>query len=227
MEALITLIPKKDRDLTDPANYRPVSLINVDCKVLAKILASRLEKVLPGIIHKDQVGFIKGRSSADNMRRLIHLMWLNASENTPITAVSLDANKAFDRVEDFLSSVVSNFGFGHIFRTWISLLYNNLRSAVMTNGMTSPFFTISRGTRQGCPLSPLLFTIVLEPLAIMIRADPNIMGVKGGGEGMEHKLMLYADDILLLSRDPLKSLPPLMRTIQLYSNVSGYKMYAN
>jgi len=99
MEALITLIPKKDRDLADPANFRPVSLINVDCKVLAKILASRLEKVLPSIIYKDQVGFIKGRSSADNMRKLIHLMWLNSSENTPIAAISLDAEKAFDRVE--------------------------------------------------------------------------------------------------------------------------------
>ncbi len=211
--------------LTDPANFRPVSLINVDCKVLAKILSSRLEKVLPGIIHKDQVGFIKGRSSADNVRRVIHLMWLNASENTPIAAISLDAEKAFDRVEwGFLTTVLSNFGFGHIFRTWVSLLYKNPRAAVMTNGMSSPFFTISRGTRQGCPLSPLLFTIVLEPLAIMIRADPNIKGVRGVEEGMEHKLMLYADDILLLSHDPLKSLPPLMKIIQLYANVSGYKI---
>jgi len=113
---------------------------------------------------------------------------------------------------------------GHTFRSWVSLLYKNPRAAVMTNGMTSSFFTVSRGTRQGCPLSPLLFTIVLEPLAIMIRANSNIMGVRGVEEGIEHKLMLYADDILLLSRDPLKSLPPLMSTIQLYSNVSGYKI---
>ncbi len=127
MEALITLIPKRDRDLTDPANFRPISLINMDCKMLAKILASRLEKVLPGIIHRDQVGFIKGRSSADNMRRLMHLMWLNASENIPIAAISLDAEKAFDRVEwGFLTTALSNFGFGHIFRTWVSLLYKNL-----------------------------------------------------------------------------------------------------
>lgn len=96
-------------------------------------------KVLPGIIHKDQVGFIKGRSSADNVQRLIHLMWLNASENTPITATCLDDKKAFDRVEwGFLTTVLSNFRFGHIFRTWVSLLYKNPRAAVMTNVMTSP-----------------------------------------------------------------------------------------
>lgn len=58
----------------------------------------------------------------------------------------------------------------------------------------------------------------------MIRADPNIMGVRGVEEGIEHKLMLYTDDILLLSHDPIKSLPPLMNVIQLYSNVSGYKI---
>lgn len=126
------------------------------CKVLEKILASWLEKVLPGIIDKGHVGFIKGTSSADNVRRLIHLMWLNTSENAPIIATCLDGEKAFNRMElGFLSAVLSNFGFDHIFKTWVSLSYKNPRAAVMTNGMTSLFFTISRGTHQGCPLSPL------------------------------------------------------------------------
>lgn len=74
-EALISLIPNIGRDVTDPSNFRPMSLINVDSKILSRILVARLEKVLPSIIPMDQVGFVKGRSSSDNMRRLMHLMW--------------------------------------------------------------------------------------------------------------------------------------------------------
>lgn len=64
-------------------------------------------------------------------------------------------------------------------------MYNATKAAVMTNGVTSPFFDLARGTRQGCPLLPLLFTIALEPLAIAIRTNPSISGVIGGGS--EHK----------------------------------------
>lgn len=90
-EALISVIPKKDRDAADPANYRPLSLINVD-------LALCLESALPSIIHPDQVGFMKNRSSTDNMRRLLHLIWSNRTEKDLVVALSLDAEKAFDRV---------------------------------------------------------------------------------------------------------------------------------
>ncbi|KAF7653626.1 hypothetical protein LDENG_00080770 [Lucifuga dentata] len=187
-EALISLIPKRDRNALDPSNYRPISLINVDCKILAKILASRLEKVLPSIINSDQVGFIKGRSSSDNLRRLLHLTWQNSSNSLPVAAISLDAEKAFDRVEwRFLTTALSSFGFDSVFKLWISIPYKNPKAAVIVNGVISPFFNVLRGTHQGCPLSPLLFTFFffLEPLAIMIRADPNIKEVNGAGK--EHK----------------------------------------
>ncbi len=148
-DALISLIPKKGRDHTDRASFRPISLINVDSKILAKVLALRLETVLPYIIHTDQVGFIKGRSSTDNLRRLLHLMWLNSSNIEPVTAVSLDAEKAFDRVEwGFLHSALSEFGFGTSFSKWIKIMYNDPRAAVMTNGVISSFFDLSRGTRH-------------------------------------------------------------------------------
>lgn len=98
-QAIIKLLSKDDKDLTDPTNFRPISLINVDCKILSKILAARLETVLPQIVHNDQVGFIKHQSSADNMRRLLHFMWANKNNPKPVVIISLDAQKAFDRVE--------------------------------------------------------------------------------------------------------------------------------
>ncbi len=123
-EALISLILKKDGDATDPSSYRPVSLLNVDYKILTKIMALRLDKVLPEIIQADQVGVVKGRSSTDNLRRLLHLTWQNTSNNTPTAAISLDAEKAFYRVEwSFLAATMSHLGFGSNFRTWIQILY--------------------------------------------------------------------------------------------------------
>lgn len=110
-DALISLIPEKDRDISVPPNYRPVSLLGVDCKILTKVLASCLDKILSDIISCDQVGFIKNRCSGDNMRRLIHLMHKSKSSLDPVAAFSLDAEKAFDRVEwGFLVAVPSRLG---------------------------------------------------------------------------------------------------------------------
>ncbi len=81
--------------------------------MLAKILAKRLKKVLPNIIHPNQVGFMNNRASTDHIRLLFHLIWTCQSKNTPKTAISLDAEKAFDKVEwQFLFETLSHFGFG-------------------------------------------------------------------------------------------------------------------
>ncbi len=182
-----------------------------------------MESILPHLIHPDQVGFIKGRSSTDNVRRQLHLIQLNQEVNTPIAAFSLDAQKAFDRVEwGFLQYTLKSFGCGERFIKWVNIIYSNPRAAVTTNGMISPFFKLIHGTKQGDPLSPLLFTLFLEPLATAIRADNSIKGVLQGEE--EHKMFLYADDILLLIKDPVFSIPNVLSTIESFSKISGYKI---
>lgn len=106
------MIQKKDRDPQQCGNYRPISLINVDAKLLSKILASRLEVFLPKFIHPDQVGFIKNRTSSGNLRRLLHLMWQAGNEEDITVAFSLDAEKAIDRVEWVYLFQSENFGLG-------------------------------------------------------------------------------------------------------------------
>lgn len=222
-DALITLILKKDKDPYDPGSFRPVSLENVDCKILSKVLALRLEGVLSHIVHSDQVGFIRGRSSSDNLRSLLHLIWQNRNENVPVAAFSLDAMKAFDRVEwGYLIYTLQVFGFGPVFLKWVKVLYSAPRAAVLSNGIISPFFKLGRGTRQGDPLSPLLFTLFLEPLAIAIRRDIRVKGVQMGDR--EYKLFLYADNILLLLSNPNTSIPGVMDIIENFSQISGYKV---
>lgn len=220
-DAVITVLLKKDKDPYEPSSYRPISL-DVDCNILSKILAMRLENVLTTVINEDQVGFVKGRSSADNLRRLLHLMWISREESVPVAAFSLDAMKVFDRVEwGYLTYVLEDFGFGEGFIKWVRVLYSVPRAAVLTNGTFSIFFHLERGTRQGDPLSPVLFTLFLEPLAIAIRADSRIKGVMAGGQ--IHKMFLYADDILLTLSDPASSIPVIMDN-ENFSRVSGYKI---
>lgn len=125
---------------------------------------------------------------------------------TTIAAISLDARKAFDMLEwGFLQQTLRRFGCGEGFVKWINIIYSDPRAAVITNGIISSFFNLSRGMKQGDPLSLLLFTLSLEPLASAIKAESNIKWVLHGGE--EHKMFLYADDILLLLNDSLLAVP--------------------
>ena len=165
-EANISLILKKGKCPCSCASYRPIALLNSDQKLLSKILALRLEKVLPCIINEDQTGFVKGRSSSDNVRRLLNIIQLTQNCKDPALVLSLDAEKAFDRVEwSYLFYVLEEFGLGDNFVNWIRVLYNTPMAAVLTNGLRSENFPLRRGNRQGDPLSPLLFDIAIELLA--------------------------------------------------------------
>lgn len=134
--------------------------------------------------------------------------------------VSKDAEKAFDRIEwKYMFEVMKRFGFGSNFLGWIKLLY---KAPTATNGLLSAPFNLARGTAQGSPLSPLLFALAIEPLAMALRQSPNIQGVTIGTK--QHKILLYADDILLTLTDPAKSLPALTDCITEFSLISGYKV---
>ena len=221
--ASIKLLLKPDKDPSLPGSYRPLSLINTDIKIIAKALASRLETVIPSIIHCDQTGFIKGRHSNNNVRRLLNLISLTQRNNKKAVILSLDAEKAFDKVSwSFLFSALHNFGFGISFIQWISALYNSPRATVTTNGIKSQSFILERGTRQGCPLSPLLFAIFIEPLAIAIRQNAKIKGIKSTLS--EHRINLYADDILLYLQEPKTSVQEIFKLLTSFSSLSDYSI---
>lgn len=189
-EASISLLLKCDKDPLLCGSYRPISLLNVDLKILSKILAQRLQQVLSNIISTDQTGFMLGRHSFHNTRRLLNIISVPSS-STPEVIISLDAEKAFDRVEwTFLFFVLQKFGFPPEFISWIRLLYTNPRASVHTNGLQSAPFPLFRGTRQGCPLSPLLFAIAIEPLAIWLRQEGGFEGITRAGT--VHKLSQFS-----------------------------------
>ena len=221
-QAVISVLLKKGKDPKLCDSYRPVSLVCCDNKILAKVLARRLETVLHKIIHPDQTGFIKGRQSFGNLRRLYNIIYSNSAP-TPEVVVSLDAHKAFDRIEfDYLFTALRKFGISSGFVSWIKVLYSAPLAAVRTNGIISKYFPLQRGTRQGCPLSPLLFDVAIEPLAVALRERDDFIGIERGG--VTHKLSLYADDLLLYCSNPLHSVPVALNIIHSFGMVSGYKI---
>uniref|UniRef100_A0A3Q1EXS2 Reverse transcriptase domain-containing protein n=1 Tax=Acanthochromis polyacanthus TaxID=80966 RepID=A0A3Q1EXS2_9TELE len=223
LQASISLILKKDKDPLSCNSYRPISLLNVDYKILAKLLAIRLETVLPGVISPDQTGFIKGRYAFSNLRRLFNVVYNSSQSGDPECVISLDAEKAFDRVEwGFLFYVLQKFGFGRNFILWVKLLYTSPLASVKTNNTHSDYFPLFRGTRQGCPMSPLLFALAIEPLAISFRSSTQIIGITR--KGIEQRVSLYADDLLLYISKPNISVPSVLSILHKYGCISGYKL---
>ncbi len=118
----------------------------------------------------------------------------------------------------YLFFILENFGFDSSFISWIRLLYSSPIASVHTNGMRLPYFSIQRGTLQGCPPSPLLFNLAIEPLAIWLRSHNGFEGIKC--HGLAHKLSLYADDLLLFISNPATSLPPILNILDKLSQLS-------
>lgn len=117
---------------------------------------------------------------------------------------------------------LEGYGFGPKFIKWVQLLYQSPTAKVVANSWTSEQFTLSRGTRQGCPLSPLLYALAAEPLAISIRADPEIRGLESGT--LTEKISMYADDTLLYLADSGPSLKTALQTIEQFGTFSGLKI---
>ena len=215
-QASISLLAKKDKDPLFCSSYRPISLLKVDFKVLSKVLARRLENV----VSPNQTGFVKGRNSYSNLRKLFNIIH---STRSPEVVISLDVEKAFDRVEwKYLFFTLKKFGFEESFISWVELLYSSPLVAVVSNNTQSKYFPLGRGTRQGCPLSPLLFALAIEPLAIVLRICKDFKGLLR--EGQEFKVSLYADNLLLYMSDPTSSLPHLLDILKRLVGVSGYKL---
>ena len=219
---IITLIPKPNKDTTLLDNLRPISLLNIDYKILTKVIAKRLEKVLPKIINPDQTGYVKNRFIGENIRLISDIMSYTEESSILGIALFLDFKKAFDAIEwDFIDNCLKKFNFGPDIQNWFKVVYNNVNSCVLNNGYASEFFSLERGVRQGCPLSGLLFVIGIEILAKTIKNDAGIKGIKVGEK--EIKVSLYADDTTVFVRD-LDSIAHLLSLLDKFKNLSGLEI---
>lgn len=189
---LIRILYKKG-DRTDIKNYRPISLLNVDVKIITRALSQRLASVLPNLIHPSQTG-IPGRHIFNNVHTVQDLIDCINDSKLKAALIFLDQEKAFDRMSHkFIFKTLRKFGFKDNFIGWIETLYSDISSNVMVNGFETFSFQIKRGVRQGCPLSPLLYVLMAEALGNSIRKNDKIAGFTFRGN--EHKTNQYADDM--------------------------------
>ena len=225
--AYITLIPKDEQENPPPQAFRPISLLNLDYKIYAKILANRLEKCISDIIHEDQTCFMPGRYMKDNIRHMLNTIQKVKNSDTVAALIILDVEKAFDNVSwCFLQKVLHKVNCGPNFEKWIQNIYTRQNARLLVNGMVvNDGIKIEKGTRQGCPLSPLLFNIVLEMLATKIRSNSAIKGIKSS-MGEEYKMRSYADDVVLTLIDPIRSIKSTFEILEQFGKVSGYKINA-
>ena len=221
-QAVITLIEKKDCDKRLVKNWRPISLINVDCKIASKALASRLKKVIPQIIHYDQTAYVQGRNIGESVRLIGDLIDHADKENLDGMLFAADIEKAFDSLEhNFLYATLVKFGFGPDFIRWIRVLFFDAKSCVMNNGFSTGYFNLCRGTKQGDPLSPYLFILAVEVLFIQVRDDKSIRGFKIGD--LVIKLAAFADDTTFFVKDKqsLNRILRLMANFEVFSSLKA------
>lgn len=217
--AVVTLIPKKGRDKRYLSNWRPISVLNTDYKLLAKAMALRLSTILPKIIHYNQTGFVKNRYIGDSIKNTHSIFEFLESTGRQGLILSLDFKAAFDSLDhSYLFRILQAYGVGQQFFNWTRVLYADTESSILNRGISSGWFPFKRGIRQGCPLSPLLFVLAVERLADSIRANSSIRGIDILDS--HTKLQQFADDTTLFVRDE-SSLLESLETISEFSRFSG------
>ena len=219
------LIYKKRGDIKDLKNWRPISLLNVDYKIVSKAITVRLSKVLEHVVGPAQTCSVPGRSILANTFLLQDTLDYIERTNEPAILLSLDQEKAFDRVNrSFLLELLPSLGFGPSFCHSVTTLYSGANMRIILNDWLTPQIPLERGVRQGDPLSPLLYVLCVEILANLIRTCPQIEGfLLPGSSGCQAKVRLYADDTTTILKD-FRSLTRLFDCVSIYERGTGAKL---
>ena len=220
---IITLLPKADKDPLLIKNYRPITLLTTDYKILAKCIANRLKRSLHYLIHPDQSGFMKGRNIRHNIRLILDMIEYTDLTDTPGLILLLDIEKAFDSVShNFLFQTLEHFNFGNNFINSIKTLYSARQSYVINNGFLTERIALKRGIFQGCPISPYLFLLVIEIMALSIRQNDQIKGICF--KNHEAKISLFADDSVCFLDGSVNSFSQLFKFLTEFGKYSGCKI---
>ena len=210
-------------------NYRPISLLNVDLKLISHVLAQRLKTVLPNIINVDQTGYVKNRFIGFNLRQIQDIIDYADIYKIEGAIIFVDLTKAFDSLEwNFMLNTLKHFGFNESFINWVKTLYTDIQTCVMNNGWVSEMFKNTRGIRHRYPLSALLFVLSVEIMASRLRNNKDIKGFQIKIDEKTHsiKISQLADDTTLFCTSK-EEIYIAFNEIETFGSFSGLLMNKN
>ena len=224
----VLIVLFKKGDTADAANYRPITLLNTDYRLLAKVLASRAAAVLSGVISPEQSAFLPGRIIGDNIMLLQLLPACLRAEGRSAVVAFLDFVKAYDTVNrEFLFAVMRTMGAGDGFLKWVRTLLSHTQFVALVNGFASAPAVSAEGVRQGCPLAPLLYLFVAQALQcfLHVTATTASSGIGIQLAGALRCSSQYADDtqVLLRSLDPA-CVESFVSTMHVFGLASGQRL---
>ena len=225
---VVKLLPKKGKNPAWVRNLRPITLLNVDLKILTRALAIRLKTVIQKMINKDQQAFVYGRYLGNSLLDLYAIAANAIDKDENILAISLDIEKAFDSVNwNFLNRLLRAYGFPEQYVQWIKIMQTGKELRIFNNGHSSSPVQVANGLAQGCSLSPLLFIICIEALARVIRGNEQIEGVSIVNQELgrkEKKVGMVADDTMITIQANRESFMETVRVLKEFEKISGLKV---
>ncbi|CAI5997837.1 unnamed protein product [Closterium sp. NIES-65] len=217
----VTILLHKKGSKEELGNYRPITLLSTVYKVLAKVLASRLKKVLHEVISEDQAGFLPGRRLADAAAVVADAIEAGASDEKDWYLLMVDFQKAFDSISRaFLFRTLRGMGVPERFVSWAEGLHTGAGTRLHINGWTGERVAVEKGVRQGCPLAPYLFLCAVEPLCQDIARRRLGVGEKGA---VKLAYLGYADDTSLVLQGE-EQLVAAADVLEKFGKASGLKL---